>query len=108
MTVTTPLQDLRRLERFYNAGFHNRFLDVALRKIVSHQIERDEADLARVEAVLGEFEQRYDLSSTDFWQRYQAGQMPDEADFVEWNAFCKMRQRLVERLHILRGDQADA
>jgi hypothetical protein len=108
MTVTTPLQDLRRLERFYNAGFQNRFLDAALRKIVSHQIERDEADLARVEAVLGEFEQRYGLSSTEFWQRYQAGQMPDEADFMEWNAFCKMRQRLVERLHILRGDQVDA
>ena len=108
MTVRTPLQDLRRLERFYNAGFQNRFLDAALRKIVSHQIERDETDLARVEVVLGEFEQRYSLSSSDFWQRYQAGQMPDEADFMEWNAFCKMRQRLVERLRILRGDLADA
>jgi hypothetical protein len=107
MTVTTPLQDLRRLERFYNAGFQNRFLDVALRKIVSHQIERDEADLARVKAVLGEFEQRYGQSSTEFWQRYQAGQMLDEADFMEWNAFCKMRQRLVERLHILHRDQSE-
>ena len=106
--MTKPLQDLRRLEPFYNAGFQNRFLDVALRKIVFHQIERDEADLARVEAVLGEFEQRYGPSSTDFWQRYQASQMQDETDFMEWNAFCKMHQRLVERLHILRGDQADA
>jgi len=33
--------------------------------------------------------------------------MPDEADFMEWNAFCKMRQRLVERLRILRGEQVD-
>jgi hypothetical protein len=29
-------------------------------------------------------EQRYQMTSTDFYTRYQQGEMADTADFVEW------------------------
>lgn len=108
MSTAVAAQDLQRLAQFYKAGFQNRFLDTALHKVVSHQVQRDEADLERVEAVLADFERQYGLVSDEFWAHYQAGHMSDEADWVEWNAFCKMRQRLVERLRLLRGDTAGA
>jgi len=101
-------RDLQRLASFYQAGYQNRFLDAALHKVVLHQIQRDEEDLERVEAVLADFERRYGISSDEFWAQYQAGQKSDEADWVEWNAFCRMRQRLVERLRLLRGDTTGA
>jgi len=106
MTLQTAGQTLQRLTRFYKAGFHTPLVDNALHKILNHQIARDEADLGHVEARLAEFEKRYAMSSGDFWDKYQAGQIPDEADYVEWNAFCKMRQRLQQRLNILRGEDS--
>ena len=30
------------------------------------------------------YEQRYQMSSADFYARYQRGDMGDSADFVEW------------------------
>ncbi|MBN1890133.1 MAG: hypothetical protein JW850_19200 [Thermoflexales bacterium] len=99
----STLTNVRRLERLYVAGFHDTFLDTALHKVIEHQIARDEADLARVEASLAQFERQYEWSSDEFWKRFQSGQMPDTADLMEWNVLCKMRQRLVSRLHILRG-----
>mgnify|MGYP001604076717 CR=1 FL=1 len=30
------------------------------------------------------YEQRYQMSSADFYARYQGGDMGDSADFVEW------------------------
>ena len=30
------------------------------------------------------YEQRYQMSSVDFYARYQRGEMGDAADFVEW------------------------
>jgi hypothetical protein len=30
------------------------------------------------------YEQRYQMSSADFYGRYQKGEMGDSADFVEW------------------------
>jgi hypothetical protein len=104
--LTTPVvsYDLERLQRSYRAGFHDPFLDTALHKIVDYQMTRDEADLQRVEEALAEFEQRYGLSSDEFWGRFQAGQMADTADFMEWNVLCKMRQRIATRRQILRHD----
>ena len=78
-----------------------------MRKIIDHQIARDEVDLRRMDEELVQFEQQYGLTSDEFWERFQAGQMADTADFMEWNAFCKMRQRIMARLSILRGEGAD-
>jgi hypothetical protein len=108
MSAVVATKDLQRLSQFYAAGYQNRFLDTALHKVVVHQIQRDETDLKRVEAVLADFERQHGLTSAEFWARYQAGQMSDDADLVEWIAFCKMHRRLVERLRILRGDTAGA
>ena len=107
MTVSVVLHDLERLKQLYVAGFHDTFLDNALRKIIDHQIARDEVDLRRMDEELVQFEQQYGLTSDEFWERFQAGQMADTADFMEWNAFCKMRQRIMARLSILRGEGAD-
>jgi len=65
--------------------------------------EHDQAELQRVNEVLEHFQGQYGLASDEFWQRFQAGQMEDTADFMEWNVFCKMRQRIQTRLHILSG-----
>lgn len=106
MGASVALHNLERLKQLYTTGFHDIFLDRALRKVIDRQIARDEADLRRVEATLAQFERQYELTSDEFWRRFQAGQMSDTADFMEWNVFCKMRQRITSRLRILRGDGA--
>ncbi len=103
MATIESTQMLDSLQSLYAAGFHEPFIDNALRRIVNRQIERDEADLTRITAHLHEFEHRFKISSLEFWQRFQAGEMADSADFMEWNVFCKMRERIRARLHILRG-----
>jgi hypothetical protein len=103
MTVLAPSHDLDRLTALYTAGFRDSFLDSALHKIVDRQITRDESDLAKVSSVLAEFERQYHMTSDDFARRFTAGEVADTADFMEWNAFCKMRRRIVARLDILRG-----
>ncbi|MFN8459919.1 MAG: hypothetical protein U0401_35605 [Anaerolineae bacterium] len=103
MATPAVLADFKRLEQLYTTGFHDVFLDNALRKIINRQIARDEADLKQVKEGLAEFERQYGLTSVEFWQQFQAGQMADTADFMEWNALCKMQQRITTRLNILRG-----
>ena len=101
-----PLPDLERLNRLYTAGFRDAFLDSALHKIVERQAARDDADLQRVIQHLRELEAQYGLSSDEFFQKYQAGQLADTADFTEWSAYCKLHQRIAQRRHILQSDIA--
>jgi hypothetical protein len=97
-------QDVLRLHHLYQAGFHDAFLDRALRKIIEQQVAQDETRLAQVVQDLYDFEQQYAQSSDRFHQDYQAGKLEDTFDFMEWNTLCKMRQRLLARLAILQGD----
>ena len=97
---TVASDELNRLQRLYEAGLQDTFVDNALRKVVDHQTSRSEADLQQVKEVLTEFERRYGFTSDDFWHRYQNGELGDSADFMEWNIYCKMRQRILTRLSI--------
>lgn len=101
---TTPHHDIERLQALYQAGFHDAFLDRALRKIIEQQIAQDQTHLAQVSQDLSAFEHQYQMSSNDFWSRFQGGQMADTADFLEWSVFCTMRQRILTRLQILQGE----
>lgn len=99
--MSTTINAIDSLQALYAAGFQDTFLDNALRKIVEFQISQDEARLEEIHRELATFEHRFGMTSDEFWKRYQAGNMADDADLMEWNVFCKMRQRILNRLNIL-------
>jgi hypothetical protein len=93
-----------RIKQLYVAGLQDDFLDRALRKIIQQQIAQDAEEMQKVNKLLTEFEQRYGMTSEEFWNRFQAGEMSDTADFMEWNVFCKIRGSIQIRLNILKGN----
>jgi hypothetical protein len=58
--------------------------------------------LVAVAKRLSILEERYGLSSSDFFHKYSAGQMEDSVDFVEWsNAyehFMAIREKIEKKL----------
>jgi hypothetical protein len=104
--MEATLEKIRRLEQIYIKGYEDSFLDNALRKIISHQLIKDQADLKVLQQDLAELERKYGMKSEEFYERFQAGQMSDEPDFMEWNALYKMATKLRNRLDILRGQMA--
>jgi hypothetical protein len=101
--VATTLGRLRLLERLYAQGYTDQVVDLTVRKLLEHQVQKDEAQLAGLREDLAGFEQRYAMTSADFFARYQAGQMGDDADVFEWNALYKMYTRLADAVKILRS-----
>jgi hypothetical protein len=101
--VATTLGRLRILERLHSQGYTDEVVDLTVRKLLKHQVQKDEAQLVELRADLTRFEQRYAMTSADFSVRYQAGQMGDDADVFEWNALYKMHSRLADAVKSLRG-----
>ena len=104
MAISNPLDALRNLEQLYQRGFRDAITDAALLRVASSQAARDEAVLRDLERDLGELEQQYEMSSEEFFQRWQAGEMADTADFMDWNALYQMAREVRERLDLLRGE----
>ena len=103
MALSNPMVALRNLEQLYKRGFRDRVTDAALLRIASSQATRDEAILRDLERDLKELEQQYDMSSKEFFGRWQAGEMADTADFMDWNALYQMACEVRERLKLLQS-----
>ena len=76
-------------------------LTVTLREIepVARQLLSYYDDLKHLSEEMGKFEERYRLSSDDFYAKWKDGQLGDETDFFEWYAYCDTYRRLVGKIH---------
>ena len=93
---------LQALERLYMQGYQDEVVDLTLRKLLERQVQKDATQLAELRAELVRFEERYSMTSADFFARYQAGQAGDDMDAFEWNVTYKMYSHLAEAVDTLR------
>jgi hypothetical protein len=63
--------------------------------------------LAALIRALVAYEQRYQISSSDFYARYQRGEMGDTADMVEWAGdyqhYLQLKEELEQKLVAAQG-----
>jgi hypothetical protein len=98
---------LHALAELYQQGQVSQLMDRTLEKLLRHEAEQCQAQLRQLEADLAEFEQKYQLASTEFYRQFQAGHTGDEMDYVEWASLVQMVDNLHKRLRLLTGE-ADA
>jgi hypothetical protein len=96
---------LQTLAELYRQSQESDLMDRALEKLLRHEAEQSQAQLSQLRADLAEFEQRYDLSSAEFYQRFQGGQMGDDMDYIEWASLVQMAHNLEKRLQLLQADE---
>lgn len=70
-------------------------------KIIAHEIAIAQQQAAELETDLQQFETQYQMRSLEFYQKFRAGELGDDIDFVEWSSFYQMSCSVRERLLIL-------
>ena len=73
---------------------------------IAHELAVSQQQATELAGELQQFEAQYQMSLSDFARRFQAGELGDDVDFVEWNAFYKMWCSVQKRLKIL-GSELD-
>lgn len=74
-------------------------------KLVNYEIDQCRTQLAQLAVDLSDLEARYGLKSSEFFTQYQAGQLDDRMDYVEWAALVQMNQKLEHRLQTLTNEE---
>lgn len=97
------LTQLRILETLYFHREANATLEKTLDKIISQELQTTQQKSLELEEELQNFEQHYQISSAEFYQKFHLGQLGDNIEFVEWNAFYEMWQRLQEHIELLQS-----
>ena len=103
-TPTLTAERLRALAALYEQGQVSDLMERTLAKLLRHEADACQIQLRQLQADLREFEQKYQRSSTEFYQQFQAGQTGDAMDYVEWASLVQMADNLTKRLRLLRGE----
>ena len=107
MTVysqTQTEQELNKLTKLVKSGQLSDSLARNIHKLVGLEINQLEIDLTATEKDLSEFEQQYNMSTVDFFRQWQAGEIDDGMDNVEWASLAQMAENLRKRLEFLKGE----
>jgi len=90
MAGTHTLAKIQSLAQLYQTGYRSPIVDATIEKLVAMEHTRLEQEVASLAERLRFFEERYQLASGDFYRRFQAGEIGDDADLFEWSAFYHM------------------
>ncbi len=90
-----------KLEALKEAYAEEAELDLVLGKVLDLTLNRYRTRLQRYEQDLQEFEERYEMESRVFHQRFESGDMGDAIDFFEWAGLYELRQDLIKKIERL-------
>ena len=101
--MITTLEKVRRLEQYLavDNSTVDPILDTTINKLFDRERDRVLTLQARLSHQCQEFEETYSLDSTEFYTRYEKGEMGDAVDFVEWAATIEMLTNIEKRLALL-------
>lgn len=101
--MTTTLEKVRRLEQYLSAERSptDPVLDTTLDKLLARERARLLELKTQLETQCRDFETTYRQTSTNFYQRYNNGELGDEMDYIEWAATLEMLKKLDQKLSLL-------
>jgi len=102
--MSTVLSKVKRLDEYMastNASSLDKVLELTIGKLLDRETSRLITQKARLEQQLADFERRYSLSSEEFYEKFERGELGDAMDFVEWSSTYEMATNLRCQLSIL-------
>lgn len=72
------------------------------RSIISYQISELQKSILNLRLDLGELEQKYQMTSQEFQEKFSQGILEDDADFMVWSGLYEMLCQNQLQLHELR------
>lgn len=97
--MTVSIND--KLELLRDGSRDDNEFDHLLGKLLTVRLNQQQRRLQQYQLDLHAFEQRFDMESSHFYQRFEAGELGDSMDFFEWAGLYELYQEArnkVERL----------
>jgi hypothetical protein len=69
---------------------------------IQNELRLLEAGLRRTEEKLHDFEIRFGMTTPQFVQRYEADELEETLEFIEWVGEYRLRERLLDKTNTLR------
>lgn len=95
------IASIKKIEKIFEKDLQDEYLSRSLGKILGYEKDKTITEVKSLKDELLRFEKNYKMSSDEFFQRFERGEMGDEEDYFEWSAMYQMYKKSEERLNML-------
>jgi hypothetical protein len=101
--MAVVLEKVRQLEKYleWRGGHGDRVVDMTISKILQRERDQMRGQLNDLQQHLTAFERQYGWPTRTFYERFEKGELGDDADFFEWSATWEMLLQLQKGLALL-------
>lgn len=94
---------IQNIEKIFEKGLQDDYLTRSIGKIIEYEKEKTSKDIQTLKNEIELFERKYNMSSIEFFEKFEKGVLGDDEDYFEWSALFQMYRRSVELLGTLEG-----
>ncbi|NER08331.1 MAG: hypothetical protein F6K17_40195 [Okeania sp. SIO3C4] len=70
-------------------------------KFIDYHVKKFKREISRIQTDLDEYEKKYNMSSTDFYEQFEAGKLGDDMDFIIWSGIYGLQLERKQKLQEL-------
>jgi hypothetical protein len=97
---TTAAASKKMMEGLFSIGA-GKIVENTLSKVISFQLSRYRDSIDRINSDLKKFETAYKMSSEQFYQKFEEGELGDDEDFFEWSGLYENVRLFKKRIEDL-------
>jgi hypothetical protein len=101
---TSLEEKLHTLARVTELGGEDRVIEQTVTKLIAYAAERHRRDLEDIATKLRDTEAHFGMSSAQFSEQFQRGELGDDEALFRWDALLEMQRRVAQRLALLQAD----
>ena len=75
-----------------------KYIESTINKMLKVELGMVKRELEQVKNSLDDFEKRYKMSSDEFYNKFNAGKLGDDREYIKWYAYKDTFNKLMERL----------
>ena len=81
----------------HGLDFENKYIESTINKMLKVELGMVKRELKQVKNSLADFEKRHKMSSDDFYEKFNAGKLGDDREYIKWYSYKDTFNKLVER-----------
>jgi len=95
--MSTEYVKILKSQLSHGLEFENKYIVSTINKMLKVELGMIRREIKKVEDSLIDFEKRYNISSDQFYEKFNAGELGDEREYIRWYAYKDTYNKLIER-----------
>ena len=77
--------------------FEKKYISLTMNKMFKVELDMVKLEIRHFESYLTELEKHYNMSSDIFYDKFNAGELGDNSEYIKWYAYKDTHNKLMER-----------